>query len=310
MDIYATIKEVRVAVRLLDLPDAFDEKTLRKAYKEFARNWHPDAAMQRGLSAENANKMMAEGNKAYRLLKQRVAENGGTYRVPNEPQTGGETSVGQGAGYSGSASSYGSTTSWEDETGYGSASGWQSEYQNPYAEWAETGWEAPSEPAQPSGGKAQSKMGSEPTAKSSSVIAEMFESIREPIGDIGFWTASFTGKILRLIVHGFGLAVLFLFLYAFADLTLPLDNLTPDAIYVSLFQDVILLPMLIFILGLAYVGIWVYRGIARFIIDLGDSSSIIALVFDVILIVAVVLVSKPFIPMMRQAVNYVFSLLP
>lgn len=307
MDINAKIKEVRVAVRLLDLPDVFDEKTLRKAYKEFARNWHPDKAMRDGLDAENANKMMAEGNKAYRLLKQRVAENGGTYRVPNEPPTGGATSVGQDTGYSGSASSYGSTTSWEDETGPGNG------YWKSYAEQSEPEWGNPREETYSRtyshGRQVQSDQGSEQATQKTSVIGDMFRSIRQPLGHITFWEASFFGKIFRLLVHGFGLAALFLFLYAFADLTLPLDNLTSEGMEMALFQDVLLSPMLIFILGLALFGIWAYRGIARFLMDFADASESIALVLDVLLVVGIAFASRPFGPAFRQAVNYVSSLM-
>lgn len=299
MDTTVQTKEVRTAARLLELPDEFDDKALRKAYKEFARSWHPDAAMQRGLSAENANKMMAEGNKAYRLLKQRVTENGGTYRVPNECQDGRASST----GYSGAASGYGGTTGWRSNP-----ESWDGCW-NPYEDGPEPEWHDPSEATYSNGRPTQNSQGSEQGTQKTSVIGDMFRSIRQPLSLITFWETTFFGKIFRLLVHGFGLSALFLFLYGFADLTLPLDNLTSDGIETALFQDVLLSPMLIFLLGMALFGVWTYRGVARLLIELADMSRWIALLLDVLLIAGIAIASQPFAPMFRQAVSHVLVLM-
>lgn len=109
------INELAQAAELLGVKGTLDEKGLRQAYRDFAHTWHPDVAAKKGISAEEANKKMMDGNKAQSLLKKAITNNGGPIEIPDATAT---TSTTQSA-----AQSTTSTAQGAQQTATGSGQG-------------------------------------------------------------------------------------------------------------------------------------------------------------------------------------------
>lgn len=63
------------AEQILGLPDQYNRETLRKAYTDLARVYHPDRAAESGLSQAQAQARMVQVNKAYQFLRGQFAGN-------------------------------------------------------------------------------------------------------------------------------------------------------------------------------------------------------------------------------------------
>ena len=63
------------AEKILDLPERYDKRALRKSFMALAQKYHPDNAATNGISPDEAQCKMTQVNKAYALLKTYFEDN-------------------------------------------------------------------------------------------------------------------------------------------------------------------------------------------------------------------------------------------
>lgn len=319
----ASVDEIREAAKTLGLPDRIDEQSARQAYSAYIRKWHPDVAMKQGISADEANKRAAEGNKAYTVIKAVLAENGGSYEIPRQVATSstqGNTSQGAGqetrrarssqtnantgsaqgsrARTTGSNESTGGTSYWDvqeqrwkvDPTGQ--RSGWydrkeQQQGSRTRQQNVNQGGNAGRRSASTSTGSGSSSQTSSSSSSASAedLAGDMVDSTMKPVSEIAFKDETFPAKVLHAILTVIQvLACIRVAIPIFAYLVPSQANSVDDVIgYLLRNLMGIGIGMLGALIG-GFINLWLIRLVARFFMKLANRYAIVALILDALII--------------------------
>ncbi len=306
------IRELREAAELLGIPEEYDEEMLRKAYKKYVHDWHPDVATKRGVSPEDANRKMTDGNKAQAVLKRALGKSGQSFRIPSMPtepepdaNRGEPSSRGTASGTARTRTSTRGTTRNQTHT--------QTRNYADYDDDDEDDWVygSGSRGDDEDRGSQEKATTGGATTQGGSTFWQMFDDMTEPVSNTPIKLTSFPVKILRLLLKGFeiGAVLLVLLLVVESVVPEPGTDYGDGLVGVIFLKALSLLPALIVWLGGLFVGLWAYREASRLILDFADISDGIATALDVAVAIAMFLFIRPRWPVIVMLVTNAIKLI-
>jgi len=301
-----SVDKVRKAAELLGLAERFDEKDARQAYSMYARRWHPDVAAKQGVTEQEASERMIRGNKAYAIVKDVLAKNGGVYALSDQSERDAQGTKSRPAQSERESGTDKATTYWDvqeqcwktDPTGQ--RVGWydrrqQSEQQQERRTHRQTvnqdddrSYATREEPS-PSTASQETDdappSASQTSSPSSSIFVDMFESAMEPVSDILFTSETFPAKVLHIFLTLIQVATVARVVIGVLGGMVPSQCSSLDEMVGYLFTHLgsVATGIIGCTLG-GVISIWLTRLVARFIMRRANDHAIIAVFLDALLI--------------------------